>query len=750
MKNIKILVILVIISYYICNCDDCSEFEVIKKNICESLISSTVDHKCYYNNGECSSVYNGCEAYTGSDITTCNSIIPSDHFYKCVIVGGRCQEKLKECGDYKSGDDCEKLYAGTNKRCIMNNGKCEAHYIKCADYTTDVDKVKCELNIPSNTFTKCEWDTTCKDVYKTYKTCSEYTEHDPTTCSNIKILINNDGEDVIDHLNKCEIDGSNNCSPTAKKCADYKIQEDKDYSCTQFATTDSDNKICVLSGNQCIEQYKTCSIYNTQVEQENRNKNNCESIQIYESNQFVESKKCVFDATNKECNEKPLDCSEIFVEEQCFNHQISDELKKCVFIDGKCKEEYKSCEEYDKKGTNDKNRDDCESIVLFSSGLIDYSNICTFNEGTHTCSTKPMTSCNDYKSGQSEKYCTNIYLTDSTLKCAYINNKCIEQYKQCSDYNGNEKNICESIVVQNNPYRKCILLHDQYCQENDRECSEYTGNSEFVCNYYFKSLDPNKGCALIGGKCIEQYQFCSDYRGNDKITCESIKLSNNGFKCVLDEKEGCIRKNKGCSEATNAADCSRMIPSDRSKKQCIFYDGKCTEQFINCNNYDENVEKTVCENIIPNYYYAEKCEYQSGTPNICRSVDKECNEYNIQNLKSFCEMITPSKIQKKCVFSNNSCSEADKTCLELSNNYSVNENICKAATTSDPNNKICSLKTDKSGCQEINKPVSENTKAEESKSTGTETGTGTGTETESNNFAGLIYLSKLLFIIILY
>ena len=121
-------------------------------------------------------------------------------------------------------------------------------------------------------------------------------------------------------------------------------------------------------------------------------------------------------------------------------------------------------------------------------------------------------------------------------------------------------------------------------------------------------------------------------------------------------------------------------------------------------------------------------------------------------------MITPSKIQKKCVFSNNSCSEADKTCLELSNNYSVDEDICKAATTSDPNNKICSLKTDKSGCQEVNKPVSENTKAEESKSTGTETGTkagteaetGTGTETESNNFAGLIYLSKLLFIMILY
>ena len=138
MKNIKILVILVIISYYICNCDDCSSFDTLKIQSCESL-STTDGHKCYYNNGECSSVYNGCSAYSGSDINICNSIIPSNPINKCAIVDESCQEKPKECGDYKSGDVCENLSAGTNKRCIMNKGKCEAHYIKCADYTDDDD-----------------------------------------------------------------------------------------------------------------------------------------------------------------------------------------------------------------------------------------------------------------------------------------------------------------------------------------------------------------------------------------------------------------------------------------------------------------------------------------------------------------------------------------------------------------------------------------------------------------------------------
>ena len=749
MKNIKILVILVIISYYICNCDDCSGFEIIKKSSCESLSSSTAGHKCSYNNGVCSSVYNGCGGYSGSDETVCNYITSSNPaIYKCAIVGGSCTEKLKECDDYKSGDNCEILSAGTNKRCILNNGKCEAHYNKCVDYTNDVDKEKCESNIPSNTFTECKWDTTCNDEYKTYKSCSEYTGGDRTTCSNIKILTKIGDIDVIDHLNKCEIDASNNCSPIAKKCEEYNIQEDKDYSCTQFATTDSDNKICVLSGNQCKEQYKTCDIYNAQVSKENRDKNICESIKIYESDQFVSSKKCVYDTTKKECEEKPLDCSEIISQEQCILHTPSDTLKKCVFVNDKCKEEYKSCEDYNKKNTDEKNSNDCESIVLFSSGFIDYSNMCTFEESTHTCSSKPKTSCDDYKSGQSEEYCININLSDSNLKCAFINNICIEQYKQCTDYSGNEKNVCESIVVKNNPYKKCTLVHDQDCQERFKQCSEYTGNSARECTYYYFPLDTNKICAFIGGKCIEQYPFCSDYRGNDKTTCESIQLNDIGSKCVLDEKEGCIKKKKGCSEATNYDDCPYMTPSDTSKKQCIFYDGKCTEQYKLCTDYSENVEKTTCENIIPSNYNTYKCVYQSGTPNRCKSELKECSDYNAQILKSSCENISPLKIQRKCTFSNNSCLEADKTCLELSDNYLVNEDICKAATTSDPNNKLCSLKTDKSGCQEVNKPVSENTKTEESKSTGTETGT--ETETESNNFAGLIYLSKLFFIMFLY
>ena len=49
-----------------------------------------------------------------------------------------------------------------------------------------------------------------------------------------------------------------------------------------------------------------------------------------------------------------------------------------------------------------------------------------------------------------------------------------------------------------------------------------------------------------------------------------------------------------------------------------------------------------------------------------------------------------------------------KTCLELANDPYLNEEICSEATTSDMNRKKCSLKSDNSGCEEVDKPSQNN------------------------------------------
>ena len=58
-----------------------------------------------------------------------------------------------------------------------------------------------------------------------------------------------------------------------------------------------------------------------------------------------------------------------------------------------------------------------------------------------------------------------------------------------------------------------------------------------------------------------------------------------------------------------------------------------------------------------------------------------------------------SSSSDKCSYSNSACSTVKKTCFELSNELSLTEETCNEALTS-ASNKICSLKGDKSGCDE--------------------------------------------------
>lgn len=79
----------------------CSDFERVKKDQCESLEASE-NNKCNLINGKCISNYFECSDYTSETINeqTCKSIIPSDPLYKCIVQNNKCIQAPRESNEY--------------------------------------------------------------------------------------------------------------------------------------------------------------------------------------------------------------------------------------------------------------------------------------------------------------------------------------------------------------------------------------------------------------------------------------------------------------------------------------------------------------------------------------------------------------------------------------------------------------------------------------------------------------------------
>ena len=365
--------------------DSCAEkFDSHVGYYCRNLyINST--HNCAYSNGKCDYNYISCTSYQGTDESICKNIILSNNYKKCILDEtneNKCTEVSKDCDDYESGLTCSSLNAGTGKRCVSNNDndhKCEAHYDLCADFRDGVDKIKCEANIPSDSSKKCEWDST-----------------------------------------------NNICKDVDKKCTDYTSLTPHG-GCSSLKTSDDTKKICISSssGIGCTEQYMTCELYNEN--ESSKSKTACETIQIYSGGSFDDSKKCSFSGST--CSTKDKSCEDISSIDGCYAFVPKDKDKICIYSDGECKEQYKTCELYNTKATS-KNQADCLSLKIYSDTQksFDNSKICTYS-GT-TCSSRDKT-CEDLE----EKECEVFKPKDSNKICILSGSNCKSQYKTCELYN---------------------------------------------------------------------------------------------------------------------------------------------------------------------------------------------------------------------------------------------------------------------------------------------------------------------------
>jgi hypothetical protein len=230
----------------------CSDsFEAYLASQCSSIyISST--QKCNYFQGKCTLSYRDCSYYTGKNSTICESIIPSNALNKCQIQGNRCTSVTKKCNDYSSVKDiyCEYFSASdaTNMKCISTEEGCREVYRTCDLYNslaTNKKKEDCESITLSDSSKKCVF-----------------------------------SEGV--------------CSTKAKECSDFTNSN----ACNSYIPQNSEKKKCNFIDDKCVEQYKTCEIY------------------------------------NQETNKTPQECQKIIPYHQ--NYDYLDNYSKCVFDDGQC------------------------------------------------------------------------------------------------------------------------------------------------------------------------------------------------------------------------------------------------------------------------------------------------------------------------------------------------------------------------------------------------------------------------------
>ena len=310
-------------------------------------------------------------------------------------------------------------------------------------------------------------------------------------------------------------------------------------------------------------------------------------------------------------------------EYSCTSLSPKDKSKICSIVNDSCIEQYKYCEDY-----LGKDKEICESIEPYDKNedRLDYSSKCVIKE--NKC-VKEIKTCRDYNQEKDKTYCTLIQLEDDSKKCFYYKKQCIEEYQSCEKYLGNDKNICESIVIYDEynfeiDFSKKCVLKDNACTEQKKFCSEFESQEITDENFCSKlsAKDPNKKCFYYNNKCIEDYEYCElySYYGDEVIKdiCESIiPIDYKNTKCVFNKDE-CISKKKTCNYYNPDLiknQCEKIYP-DISKK-CEYSNGDCIEKIKYCSEINNVIDKKICENAPVN-----------GKNKICSydKVEKKCEE----------------------------------------------------------------------------------------------------------------------------
>ena len=164
--------------------------------------------------------------------------------------------------------------------------------------------------------------------------CSDYKGTNKEECESIQPHYNDGSRNnLVDPSSKC-VFATEGCIKESKKCGDAKTELE----CTYIIPSDN-KKQCSFVNNACVEQYKTCQLYDDNEEAAKFSQTGCESIIFNEASNPFTQYKCKYTAPTAEgakgtCERVARSCSEFkaeLIKNQCTSIAISDISKKCVF-----------------------------------------------------------------------------------------------------------------------------------------------------------------------------------------------------------------------------------------------------------------------------------------------------------------------------------------------------------------------------------------------------------------------------------
>ena len=384
------------------------------RRVCESIILDDSSKKCIYINeiDKCiqTELFSTCDGYKGIDKYICESIITPTNHSKCYLEKDRtCKERMFNCSEVITEEDC--LYyakpVDSRKKCVYSSGKCYEEYQRCEDYSPLDETV--------------------------------------SGCSSI----------IMHNGKKCYLDSTGLCRTKNKTCDDSYSNEDECNLIAQSGVSDPDKKVCDYFSGYCKENYKYCSDYRG-----NNDNNKCTNIKPYDDsgNNIDRAFKCKYtngvgcEKISKACSEangNPILCSLI-------SPNIRDNNIKYCFYDGtNCIEQYKACENI--TSTDSTCTDNIPQNYL--------TRHCKVDNGK--CISK--TTCEEFNN---INYNYNKYLCENIPNCEYSSGVCQNTTipEACDDVifyipSDTNEETCKNIETDN-PNTKCVLKEDKKgCEE---------------------------------------------------------------------------------------------------------------------------------------------------------------------------------------------------------------------------------------------------------------------------------------------
>ena len=378
-------------------------------------------------------------------------------------------------------------------------------------------------------------------------------------------------------------------------CEDYKEEEADNYHgeiCQSIIPYNSSKKCetyMVKSIPTCFEIDKICSDYDGSLP--------CSSL-------YTDSKKhCVL--YNNSCEEHFINCEN--AGDKCNSNIPINLTTKCVLKNNNCTtESIKLLETIEtqlintihfvdstEQQTNIKNieQSDNNNLILYKQNReLEYIDD-TKKIETHTSSIANNVvekTCEkfDYKKDEIS-ICRELKPKTAQI-CIFFNGKCIEAYLSCESSNTTDSKSCESVIIENSKYDKCVYNNiTNICTTIPKTCEDFnTDYIKYECEDNY--LNDTHKCYYSDGICSVRQIYCSevknlypDHGEYDNEYCSLFPVSDSRKKCVSSNNKKCIEIDK--LKINNNNNNSKYFDCNGIQ----FFKGECSP---NITNKEENFE----------------------------------------------------------------------------------------------------------------------------------------------------------------